>query len=896
MPADHDPRLWLTVVLKLMILIIVIRQSEPAIAKAAEANGQNRRPLSGLNWAGIIDPISYGVDYGGKSVQDLSLTRGSSSATSPSAHWTAVDRNKDLIVGGAAPAWQSSSHYSWNQLVYPQSNNPGGFVYIGVQGGTSGNTPPEFCQTTSGCTTRDGTVVWALLGTDYPVNVFTGCIRSVQSPTVITLGVWSGGKCITTAFRGPNQNDAHAYYQTDDTVAFQAALDSFKQGRGTPFRTSGRIVLSGWITVRSTLNITSSSTEIAGCGMLGVIDQPAGTPVTGCGIIWAGPRGLPMVEVQGTGVNLHDFDFYGNSNAGNQPESYIHLVQGTRLYPLGHYGITSFCTFRNLSDRGGGGVVGADYGAQAQAGIFFQPSTQTDRNIFDNVRFGNFSDECIAQLNQMSVELDFRNFTCIQTPQGLYMPNGGEVNFRMPEFNDVGREFLVGGGGRLIVSGINQQGSWQNPIPAQLLYVTRGGALVAFNDSGYGFYGANAFSNVPLSGHTAHDNAVIDADGRVGYISIRLNRFAFVQTTGNYTYRAGTPWRINLSDAALGGVSSVELTGSDVSGLANENLSLETSYANSTRFVCIDESATYIRSSSGTGAFHACYYRAGSKASPNLFEHDLGQTVNMFGGPLSVLQLQAPLSIYGLSRCASGPYDLYYRVAAVSGVGTSTPTISAIVPSCALPNAARPMRFAWEIANGADSYLIYFGKVVHGGGEPVEKVYDVVSATQLDKNGFLFAQPTQYTDAGMGAPTDPPDWDSSRAYRVSSFILPEARNATHSVFKTVVQGISGSSEPKWNSAPGIGETIRDNTLEWRNIGAQTYPTVNTTGTLSVGGTVTIGTYRVSGLPLCNSVRKGFLAEVSDCKTNCNTYQGTGFIGGGVMNELVKCNGSSWELH
>jgi Pectate lyase superfamily protein len=53
---------------------------------------------------------------------------------------------------------------------------------------------------------------------------------------------------------------------------------------------------------------------------------------------------------------------------------------------------------------------------------------------------------------------------------------------------------------------------------------------------------------------------------------------------------------------------------------------------------------------------------------------------------------------------------------------------------------------------------------------------------------------------------------------------------------------------------------------------------------------------VANLPACSSGNTGFQMEVRDCSTNCTTYLGTTFTGGGSTRSTVQCNGTNWELH
>ena len=53
---------------------------------------------------------------------------------------------------------------------------------------------------------------------------------------------------------------------------------------------------------------------------------------------------------------------------------------------------------------------------------------------------------------------------------------------------------------------------------------------------------------------------------------------------------------------------------------------------------------------------------------------------------------------------------------------------------------------------------------------------------------------------------------------------------------------------------------------------------------------------VATLPSCSAVATGWVVQVSDCSSNCATYLGTTFTGGGSTRVTVQCNGTAWELH
>ncbi|MFZ2062620.1 MAG: glycosyl hydrolase family 28-related protein, partial [Candidatus Binatus sp.] len=82
------------------------------------------------------------------------------------------------------------------------------------------------------------------------------------------------------------------------------------------------------------------------------------------------------------------------------------------------------------------------------------------------------------------------------------------------------------------------------------------------------------------------------------------------------------------------------------------------------------------------------------------------------------------------------------------------------------------------------------------------------------------------------------------------------------------------------SLSAAGVTLSDNAAYAQALSDVTIPPVKTVATL----------------PTCNSAAKGWEVQISDCNTNCTTYLGTAFTGGGSTRSTVQCNGTAWELH
>jgi hypothetical protein len=65
---------------------------------------------------------------------------------------------------------------------------------------------------------------------------------------------------------------------------------------------------------------------------------------------------------------------------------------------------------------------------------------------------------------------------------------------------------------------------------------------------------------------------------------------------------------------------------------------------------------------------------------------------------------------------------------------------------------------------------------------------------------------------------------------------------------------------------------------------------------AVGDVTMQPTKTVATLPTCNSATKGWSVQIKYSNTNCITYLGTTFTGGGSTRSTVQCNGTAWDLH
>jgi len=363
-------------------------------------------------------------------------------------------------------------------------------------------------------------------------NVWTGCISRVESPTVITFGSWAGSSCVQSGTNLPASADSYTIlYGTDDTAALQGAID-----RGG----NGILDLTGSVMIKGTLLFYDKTGRFEGLGPRGDVTT---RPPSGSNIIWAGPAGLPMVMLRNdTAMTLINLHFVGNGNPAHRPGAFLDLVQPLKR---GYHGVNSFDSFINISNDPSGQF---GQGPFAHRGVNFEDETQNDKHMFYSLRLFDLDTACIAEENQQSVIMDFKDLFCANTPVAWYAPHGGETLFSgVFAASNVGQVFHLGRGARATVE--NLQAVTSSPAEAgysQLVYMESntlggaGGSLVILHGS-FQISSSIPTRKIPLLGHTVTPYAVIDSDNPLGSY-IDLQNFSF-----NYAPTGNTRgWNINL--------------------------------------------------------------------------------------------------------------------------------------------------------------------------------------------------------------------------------------------------------------------------------------------------------------------------------------------------------------
>jgi len=102
---------------------------------------------------------------------------------------------------------------------------------------------------------------------------------------------------------------------------------------------------------------------------------------------------------------------------------------------------------------------------------------------------------------------------------------------------------------------------------------------------------------------------------------------------------------------------------------------------------------------------------------------------------------------------------------------------------------------------------------------------------------------------------------------------------------------------KGSGSPATPATWINPIINGKSLSAATVPLSDNPDYAQALGDVLIPPVKtVATLPTCNTASRGWVVQIKDCNSNCATYLGTSFTGGGTTRSTVQCNGSAWELH
>jgi len=102
---------------------------------------------------------------------------------------------------------------------------------------------------------------------------------------------------------------------------------------------------------------------------------------------------------------------------------------------------------------------------------------------------------------------------------------------------------------------------------------------------------------------------------------------------------------------------------------------------------------------------------------------------------------------------------------------------------------------------------------------------------------------------------------------------------------------------KGSGSPATPATWINPIIDGKSLSASGIPLSDNPDYVQALGDVLIPPVKtVATLPACNSAARGWQVQIKDCNTNCATYLGTTFTGGGSTRSTVQCNGTAWELH
>ena len=137
---------------------------------------------------------------------------------------------------------------------------------------------------------------------------------------------------------------------------------------------------------------------------------------------------------------------------------------------------------------------------------------------------------------------------------------------------------------------------------------------------------------------------------------------------------------------------------------------------------------------------------------PDVYEegrNDFASKVNVFGGPVRIRQLAAPVGI--VAKATGGGNTAYsYRVTAVSGGGESLASSAALCTNAARLDRSHFNIITWHPVLGADRYRVY------GRADGAERLLGTVYTHEIRQSHMGDGvQVTSFKDDGSAAPSDP---------------------------------------------------------------------------------------------------------------------------------------------
>jgi hypothetical protein len=447
---------------------------------------------------------------------------------------------------------------------------------------------------------------------------------------------------------------------TDDHIMIQAAIDSFKSHNRTNLIHAGIVEITGGARIDSTLLIEFNAVTLRGQGWGSSSDPPFRSFLK-----WGGAAGKPMILLRDTqGAGVEKIRLIGNSSS--KPSAAIELQQST--------GSTMDLTA--IRDVWIGHLYkgDTDLAVQFSTGILMSGLVNSDTNHFERIQILGCDtgidiqnpNDSVSHFDTLGIgfcKTGFKNNSYVVGTNWVMAGNGLDIHIQF--------------GRRLTVTDLTSEGS------SQFALVEIAGHL----------YVETAI--LQITSHILESGFVIDGE-QASAITLKNSRFM-----ADPSYK-GTPVYKIRHKSAGGGAGRESLRLENVFGISQTNIDLQgpNSYQ-------LQKELFFHRPPNGPydwGVNDHVYL-----TGPDVYEegrNDFASKVNVFGGPVSIRRLSAPVGV--VAKATGGGATSYsYRVTAVSGGGESLASNAAICTNAARLDRSHFNIITWHPVLGADKYRIY---------------------------------------------------------------------------------------------------------------------------------------------------------------------------------------------
>lgn len=489
---------------------------------------------------------------------------------------------------------------------------------------------------------------------------------------------------------------------TDDHKTIQAAIDSFKSHNRTNITHAGIVEITGGARVDSTLLIEFNAVTLRGQGWGSSSDPPLRSFLK-----WGGAAGQPMILLRDTqGAGVEKIRLIGNSSS--KPSAAIELQQST--------GSTMDLTA--IRDVWIGHLYrgDTDFTVQFSTGILMSGLVNSDTNHFERIQVLGCDtgidiqnpNDSVSHFDTLGIgfcKTGFKNNSYVVGTNWVMGGNGLDIHIQF--------------GRRLTVTDLTSEGS------SQFALVEIAGHL----------YVETAI--LQITSHILQSGFVIDGE-QASAITLKNSRFM-----ADPSYK-GTPVYKIRHKSAGGSAGRESLRLENVFGISQTNIDLQgpNSYQ-------LQKELFFHRPPNGPydwGVNDHVYL-----TGPDVYEegrNDFASKVNVFGGPVRIRRLAAPVGVVAIAT-GGGATPYSYRVTAVSGGGESLASSAAICTNAVRLDRSHFNIITWHPVLGADRYRVY------GRTDGAERLLGTVYTHEIRQSHMGDGvQVSSFKDDGSASPSD----------------------------------------------------------------------------------------------------------------------------------------------